>query len=317
MKRNETLSNKQLKDILARFRAAPGRDPRVAASARADFLRQVQVLGAAVPRRPASVCIALPKKRGLPVWKALLASFLALAVLFAGTATTVYAAQDSLPDQTLYPLKTFSEDALLALAPSQQERLSLTLDFTDRRLAEIASLQSAGHPIPQKAIDRFRDELDRALELASGMTDPVMVQSLDKVSQRTQGQLRAMDMLMNDNPGIPTLMGIQARLQEQAQVVKLGKDDPQGFRQLIQGQLQNGGGKTSSDQNGPGKPKSTPIASDEDRNPGSGRTGKTGAPDNHDDGNNPPIKTPKSPGHHGPGSTQATRTPDGDHHHWP
>jgi hypothetical protein len=315
MKQDEKHSDKHLMDLLARFRTAPGRDPQLAAGARADFLRLAQELEAAAPQQPASAHIVLPKKRGIPVWKILLAGFLALGIVFAGAATTVYAAQDSLPDQALYPLKTLSEDALLTLAPSQQERLSLTLDFTDRRLAEIASLQSAGHPIPQKAIDRFQDELDRALELASGMTDPAMVQSLDKVSRRTQGQLRAMDMLVNDNPGAPTLMGIQARLQEQARVVELGKDDPQGFRQLIQGQLQNGGGKTSSDQNGPGKPKSTPVASDEYRNPGTGwKTEESGS---HDNGNTPPFETPKSSRHHGPGSAEATRTPPGDHHHWP
>jgi len=308
MKRNEKLSDKQLLDLLARFRTAPGRDPQVAVGARADFLRQVQAWGAPVPRRPESVPPAPPKKRGLTVWKALLAGFLALAVVFAGAASTVYAAQDSLPDQALYPLKALSEDARLALAPSPQERLSLTLDFTDRRLAEIASLQSAGHPLPQKTVDRFQDELDRALELASEMTDPAMVQSLGKVSQRTQGQLQAMDMLVNDNPGVPNLVGIQARLQEQAQVAELGKADPQEFRLIVQAQLQNGGGKTSSDQNEPGKPKSTS---------GTDRRGKTPEQVKHDRENNKPTATPKSPWHRGPGSAEGTRTPDGDHHHRP
>jgi len=317
MERNEKLSDQQLKGLLVRFRSAPGRDPQVATGARAEFLRQVQALEPAMPRQSERAHIGLPKKGGPVVWKALLASFLALAVVLAGAASTVYAAQDSLPDQALYPVKTLSEDSLLSLTTSPQQRLSLTLDFADRRLAEIASLQSAGRSIPQKAVDRFRDELDRTLELTSGMTDQAMLQSLNKVSQRTQNQLRAMDMLMNDNPGVPTLMGIQVRLQEQAKVVDLGKGNPQGFRQLIQEQFQNGGEKTNGVRNGPGMPISTQGTPTESLNFGSDRAGKTARPDSHDNGNNQLLKTPKDFKHHGPGSPDATQTPDGDHFHWP
>lgn len=212
-----------------------------------------------------------------------------LVLVFAGTATTVYAAQDSLPGQTLYALKTLSEDALISLMPSASGRLSLTLDFSDRRLEEMAALQSAGRPIPQSLVDRLQGELDRTLQLAAGMTDPAMAQSLDQAFRRTQGQLQAMAALVEHNPDAPLLAVVYARLQEQAGVVELGKTDPQGFRLKIN--------RLSQDKNGAPGLEGTPTphgnGNGNEGNPAEGTPGKG----QDGKGNNKPTKTPGAHGH--------------------
>ena len=221
---------------------------------------------------------------------ALVAIFLALVLVFGGTALTVYAAQDSLPSEVLYPVKTLSEDALLSLTSSSQARLNLTLDFIDRRLAEISGLQSAGRPIPQKVVDRLQGELDQALTLTAGMDNPAMAQSLDDISQRTHGQLRAMAILVNGNPGGPALVGIQALLKEQAQAVDLGKADPQWFRQKVHQLIPGGNGQQGNRSN-------KPL------------------------GNQNPTKTPETPGDqghghgHGPDFPEPTPGPGKGHGH--
>lgn len=277
-------------DRLDLLRAVPSRDPQATASGRANFLRQAEALGTPLYIRPehrpvwvstASRFDLSPKKR-TPALNILLAIVLALVLVFGGTALTVYAAQGSLPDEALYPLKTLSEDTLVSLTPSSQARLNLTLDFIDRRLAEITGLQSAGRPIPQKVVDRFRGELDQALVLAAGMDNPAMAQSLDEISQRSQGQLREAAILVHGNPAAPTLLGVQALLKGQAQAAAQGKADPQGFRLKVHQIFERGAGEPGSGSNGPPineKPTKTPGTSGTPADHGHGHGRGAGSPE--------------------------------------
>ena len=77
--------------------------------------------------------------------KVMISATLALFVIFAAGGATVYAAQDDIPGQNLYQVKTWSEDAAMNLAMSEdQTRLEYALDFADRRVAEASGLLSAG-----------------------------------------------------------------------------------------------------------------------------------------------------------------------------
>jgi hypothetical protein len=184
----------------------------------------------------------------------------------------------------------------------------LTLDLTDRRLAEITGLQSAGRPIPQTVVDRFQGELDQALELAAGMENPVMVQSLEKVSRHTRGQLQTMALLVERNPASPHLADIYARLQEQAQAAEQGEADPQGFRLKVHQHLQDREQKSGNGQGGQVEQDGTPVphgngdgsgGNQSDGTPGRGRNGS---------GNDKTTKTPRNHGQ-GPGSPEATHQP--------
>jgi hypothetical protein len=84
----------------------------------------------------------------MPVMKALVGTLIALVILI-GSSLTVYASQGSLPGESLYLIKSWSEDVRLSFATSPQTKLNLTLDFTDRRMDEINSLVESGKTFPE------------------------------------------------------------------------------------------------------------------------------------------------------------------------
>jgi hypothetical protein len=215
----------KLKDAFNDLQNIPPRDPQAAAHGRANFLKQAAVSRQAVSRQADQRHnrwnnIFFPmfvRKERLPVLNTLFAVVLALTVFFGGAGGTVYAAQDSLPDQALYPVKTWSEDAILSLTSSIQMRLNYVLDFSDRRVAEMASLLAAGKSIPEGVETRLQNELDLALELAAGMEDPQAIQQMVQIRQRAETQLQMLITLMSGAPGSaePLLQKAQAHLQEQ------------------------------------------------------------------------------------------------------
>lgn len=63
---------------------------------------------------------------------------------------TVYAAQSSLPNSTLYPIKVFSEQAALTLSPTSSIKTTVVSTIVARRIDEIQAAQKQGD---QKEID--------------------------------------------------------------------------------------------------------------------------------------------------------------------
>lgn len=162
-----------------------------------------------------------------------MAVILAVVLLFGGSAATVYAAQGSLPDQALYPVKTWSEDVLQSVTSSQQNRLNLLLDFSDRRLAEMTALQDAGIPIPSQVTDRFQQELDAVLVLVANMDNADINQALDFSQRRAEAALQKVSDLVAGLPSDPVILAVQARLEEQVLLFGHGRGDPQNFRNQV------------------------------------------------------------------------------------
>jgi hypothetical protein len=299
MKNNEI--DPKLKDLLDELKPVPQRNPSAAARGRSDFLTQASNLRAAefgkqATRKSKPFPASVGKAR-IPVLRALIAVTLALAVFFGAGGVTVYAAQDSLPNESLYPVKTWSEDALLALSGSPQARLNYELEFTDRRITEMAGLAADSTPIPEAVLTRLQDQLDQALELAAGLDDGQMAQQVEHMRQRAESQLQMMNTLMAgaSETDAPVLLRAQVRLQEQLQYCMLGAIDPQGFRMQVQQRRQYQGDAGMST---PGAGAGTPDASTTP-NPAGNGNGQGG---NQPDGTpgecspNPlsPDKTPQS-----------------------
>jgi len=241
----------------------------------------------------------------------LIAVVIAVIVSFGGAGATVYAAQDSLPDQALYPVKTWSEDAILSLTGSPQNRLDYTLDFSDRRVAEMARLLAAGKAIPEGVETRIYNELDLALELAAGMDDSQVIKRLAQIRQHVETQMQTMTMLMSGAPesADPILLRTQARLQEQIQLAAMGEADPQGFRMQIQQRFQNHEGSveqtpgTGNNPQDPGSvnPTEMPSPSGTGNGPGSGGNQLTGTQGQYGPGSHTPDRTPQPGGGSGQG----------------
>jgi hypothetical protein len=102
-----------------------------------------------------------PNKSGFFRWQLRWATAVSViaAVLLAGSGT-VAAASDSLPDETLYSVKLFTEEVRLALTPSTLGKAQLYAKFTDTRVDEIIKMADKGN-VEQvvKATERMNDSL--------------------------------------------------------------------------------------------------------------------------------------------------------------
>jgi hypothetical protein len=155
------------------------------------------------------------------------ASFaLALAVLMGGGGLTVAAAQDSVPGDALYPVKTWSEDVRKQLTSEPDEQLALSLDLIDRRLQEMQALVAAGEDLPPEALQWLESALQELLELIRNQPDPQAVQALERVREhlaqesqrllehRADGSPQALESIGHARARIEAHM---ARLQEELQ----------------------------------------------------------------------------------------------------
>ncbi len=329
--------DRKIRNILDELQSFPPRDPVRAARGEADFLKQADEISSAVSREQETglmgwiytISSIFQRKERVPVLKPLFAVVIAVALLLGSTGATVYAAQDSLPDQALYPVKTWSEDALLSLAGSSGSRLMYDLDFSDRRITEIAGVLAKGNPVPEMAVTRLQNELQQALELAAGMDDPQMLQQLERIHLRAEAQLQRMTVLMSgaSESAQPALLQVRNRIQQQVQLATMGQADPQGFKLQVQLHRQNQGGsgnQTPEPGNGPQEPTmqtpaGTPMPAGDGYGPGPGNgpqgpamqtsSGTIVPPGNGNGSGMSGNQFTETPGQYGPGMRSPDSTP--------
>jgi hypothetical protein len=298
------------KDALAPLRDASYPDPQVLGQEKARFmelggnLRQTLIPSPSTSETPLSQHGDIPARRQQPrlILKALTAALIALFILV-GSSLTVYAAQDSLPGETLYLVKSWSEDIRLSLTSSPQNRLSLTLDYTDRRVGEITRLLATGKTLPENTSDRFQEELDNALQMAAEMDDGQMQYALGQIKHQAENQGMTLEELLNSLPAQaePAIIRLRQRLMEQVELTLIGENNPKAFRSEIH-KRQN---------QPPGKHKNTPASNDSNNNASESQSAPIptqGAPEG---GMNQPTQPN---GHNGNGNGQGKSNPGNGNH---
>lgn len=287
------------KRILAPLQTAAFLDPKVVAEEKANYLllaenlRQGNNLASFKidKQEEQGTFTEFRRKRTLPLLRSLAAVLIAIIILF-GSSLTVYAAQDSLPGESLYPLKVFSEDIRLSLTRSTKAKLDITLDHTNRRLDEITNLLAMGKTVPMQSADRFEGELEGALLLAIQMEDMQMQDALLEIKSHAESQGMTLDELINKLPGHaePALVRLQERLHEQISLSSIGDIDPKTFRREIRERHQNQSWKhkfspmENDSSSTPASGLSTPPARESDPNNKKDNRQPTQAP-GHDDSN--------------------------------
>jgi len=126
-----------------------------------------------------------------------------LAIAFGGTTATAFAAQDSLPSEALYPIKTFVEDVRLALTTDPEAEADLLLQLSDERMEEIAALSGLGLPVPNEVATRLREHLDQALQEAAKLGDASLLQLMEQIHVRSQEQIQLLEKLRENSPDKP------------------------------------------------------------------------------------------------------------------
>ena len=240
-----------------------------------------------------------------PVMQVLFAVLLAVIIVLAGGSATVLAAQNSLPGDQLYPVKTWSEDVRLSLTFSTQAKLNLTLEYTNRRLGEISSLVAQGKMVGDQTSTQYQLELDNALQLAAQMSDQQMQAALGQIKNQAGKQGMTIQELIDQLPpqADPAMMRLEERLNAQVQWSEMGEADPQAFRIQLHESMQKRPGQNKA--NDTEQSVSTPVPSD--KMPG-GNNGNGGS------GGNESSQPTQMPGNVIPGNSQGQPMPGNGNH---
>ena len=308
------------KRILTPLRTAPPIDPQVAAEEKTKFLLLGEELhqgyvtgtGSVDKQQDRGISMGLLRKPNLSLLKGLVAALIVL-ILVIGSSLTVYAAQDRLPGESLYPLKVISEDMRLSLTRSPQAKLEMTLDYTNRRMDEISHLLETGNSLPAQASDRFQGELESALQLASQMEDKQMQNALSEIKGHAENQGKIIDELIEQLPkqDEPAIVRLKDRLYEQVMLSAFGENDPKSFRlEIHERQHRRIQTHKSTPENNAtpltppdGSPTPQPSEDGEEPDNGSGQSTQAPGHDNGDPGQGNPNP---GNGNHGP---DASHTP--------
>jgi hypothetical protein len=176
----------------------------------------------------------------------LLAVFIAFVLVFGGVAATAYAAQDSLPPDALYPVKTLSESVALGLSVSSAQKLEKALGQAQRRVDEMAKLAAMGVSVPEKVNREYVERVEYSLRLAARIRDDQMSEALGKIQAGLQKQLAAVEQLRAARPDDAQLAVVEEQLHRQLGLVALGLSDPQAFREQLAAMLQGIQGPSST-----------------------------------------------------------------------
>lgn len=147
----------------------------------------------------------------------------ALAVLFGGAGATAYAAQDSMPNEFLYPIKTLTEDVQLNLEQDPQTDFDLLGGYVQRRFDEYNTMTSDGEQLSPEWATRLEQQFRLMLQLAAGMEGAQAEQAQIRIQTMLAAQERVMATLQLAEPD-PVGVQIQKRNQDRLQNATHGTD---------------------------------------------------------------------------------------------
>lgn len=245
-----TINNDQFViEKLSQIENIPPRNTKKAASARIRYLTELKELAAI---KPSAVPVSISPRQRLnewinkiqnlflrkdrsPMFTTLATMVTVLVLAFGGAGATVYAAQDSLPNDLLYPLKLTSEQFRMDIATKTQAQFDLSLEFANRRMGEITTLTTNGEIIPPEVMTQLENKFKNAFQLAAGMSEEDLTPALIKLQATIREQQHIMAGLssgVND----AVLARIREMLQTQEQICETGLADPLMFRIRIRQQ---------------------------------------------------------------------------------
>ena len=244
-------------------------------------------------------------------WRVAVTLVTVLALLLGGTGIGV-AAQDRLPGDLLYPVKTALEEghAYLALTPASHVRVAS--GYADRRVDELEALLQAerwdGVPVVSQGLARWVRDVGESLERAVAAGGAEAVALADLVWQRSLGWSAALDTALGRVPASvrPGLIAAAELVEQVSQaaadvghlddeaeitVPPEGQEDPTGTNEP--------GGEASpspSDTPAPGDQRDPPAPPSSTPEPAPGEGGESGESESGEGGHVPPGLTRTPPG---------------------
>jgi hypothetical protein len=215
--------------LLDELKPIPERDPRSAARGKNKFLAEAVSLSEAQRHN----CWTVIFQPGRKFARSLIASMIVVTGLLFGSGVTVAAAQSALPNDTLYPIKLWSEDTQLWLTKDPATRVDLLMHQVQTRTEEMAALNSQGVTPPAELTTRAQDRIEQALQIASTLEETQVPATLLQIRDRLQTQDHLLGQSQEKPCGDcePILEQTRDMLQTHLGEVQNGLNDPQGFIQ--------------------------------------------------------------------------------------
>ena len=115
-----------------------------------------------------------------------LAVVMAVVVAVAGVGGGAVLAADSLPGDSLYPVKLLSEDFRLVVTPDAAGRAELAMAYVAVRVQEMERLALQGEDVPEAVVTRMTRQMEQAMvEIARARPEDVPA-LLERVMERTR-----------------------------------------------------------------------------------------------------------------------------------
>jgi len=183
-----------IKQKLDKLDKIPERNPLKVQSAKKNFLSEARQLAgevsASIPKN--SWWNQLMAKKGtFPMKLITIATILSL---FLGGGISAVAAQDSLPGDILYPVKTFVEGIELSIATDPEKEFAIALKHANYRFDEINKLVGKGKIVTEAQFYEWQHAFQKALQLGVETKDPI-----GKLLM-VQQQLKYQELIMNKGP---------------------------------------------------------------------------------------------------------------------
>jgi hypothetical protein len=233
-----------IKQRLEEIKPVPPRDPQSASRGRAQFLGMA-VSASELPRQKGWMSIFRKERYTMNI----VLSILVIAGLLFGGGATVSAAQDDLPNESLYALKTWTEDLSLQLQNSQEQKVDRLMELAQIRMQEMTRLTELGEPIPDRVRLRLEQHIRQALQICADMDDPDLERTLLQLRDRLrdhdrdmeQLQIQAQDKLqLQSQDQLQLQTQTRTMLQERLRLVEDGLTDHEEFRHQVQNNFQYG-----------------------------------------------------------------------------
>ena len=249
---NEQYDEQYVIEILNNIKNTPPRNEEKAALTKAHFLSEVKTLSnSKIPVLPVSqshlgrlnkwikdIHFLSVRKERFSMVTTFTTIMTILTLVIGGTGATVYAAQNSLPDDFLYPVKIASEDFRMQISSQTQTQFELAIEFTNRRAEELAGLVENDKEIPPELITQFQNQLQTAFQIAASMNDDDLIPALLKLRATIRQQQHLLAGI-SEKQNEPILSRIRENLRLQEQLCTDGLSDPLLFRIRIR-QQKNG-----------------------------------------------------------------------------
>ena len=217
----------------------PQRDPEMAAKGRANFLLEVKELQAkkSTPwlAEIFGAIFSLPIQANRRLATTVASILTAIVLTFGAVGGTVYASQDSLPNQTIYAVKTLTEDIRLRFSKQPEEKIRLLEMFANRRVEELYALSEKEEEFSQVTVTRLEQHAEDMLILASEQEGKDLTQSLNQIRKSLQAQEEKIAKLANTEHGnaVKKLTQVQKKLREKIHLAEEGLDNPAAFRKKM------------------------------------------------------------------------------------